>query len=213
MHSLFDTRSIYQILDKLARDSVIIDIGCRHGYFLKRLTDIGFQNVHGVDNVGQAGDFSFHQVDLNHERLPFADASIDVVNCVQTLHALENPFHAMREIKRVLKPDGLFIFNVININNLQERLNFLISGDISDVKYTGEAVMFFTNAVHHKLFDDFTILRKLYSRGHPLGIPLLRALSSYRGVGKFLNLYKKLSLPRHPWLSTRVLYIVKFHRH
>lgn len=43
------------------------------------------------------------------EHLPFANDSFDAVTCQTVLIHLENPLDALREMKRVLKPDGILI--------------------------------------------------------------------------------------------------------
>ena len=210
MHILYKTHKIYELLDKQPKKSVIIDIGCRGTYFLEQLYKRGFTNIHGVDYVDRTGDFTFHKLDLNYDNLPFADNSVDMINCVQVLHALENPFNTVREIKRILKPNGIFIFDVININNLQERLNFLLTGNISDIKYSGEALTYFNNVIFHKLFDDFKVMFKLYSIGNTFFVPIARALYKYRYIGKIMSMYKQIPLPRVSWLSQRTLYVTKY---
>lgn len=49
-------------------------------------------------------------VDAPAERLPFADASVDTVVSTLVLCTVEHPERALREIARVLRPDGQFLF-------------------------------------------------------------------------------------------------------
>ena len=44
------------------------------------------------------------------ERLPFADASFDTVLCTFTLCSVRSPAAALAEARRVLRPDGRFLF-------------------------------------------------------------------------------------------------------
>jgi len=44
------------------------------------------------------------------ERLPFADASFDTVVMTWTLCSIPNPFTALTEMRRVLKPGGNLAF-------------------------------------------------------------------------------------------------------
>ena len=48
---------------------------------------------------------------LNAYNLPLADRSVDAVLAMQFLHFVGDPATAVGEIKRVLRPDGLFIVN------------------------------------------------------------------------------------------------------
>ena len=48
------------------------------------------------------------------ELLPFGDASYDAVFCCDVLEHLEKPATVIAEISRVLKPNGLFLYDTIN---------------------------------------------------------------------------------------------------
>lgn len=49
-------------------------------------------------------------VGLSAERLPLADDSFDTVVCTYTLCSIPDPVAALREVRRVLKPGGQFLF-------------------------------------------------------------------------------------------------------
>jgi len=53
--------------------------------------------------------------DLNHAPYPFEDKSVDVVLSVDVIEHLENPWLHLREIKRILKPNGVAIVTTPNI--------------------------------------------------------------------------------------------------
>jgi SAM-dependent methyltransferase len=65
---------------------------------------------------------------LNHEPLPYADASFDVVTATEVIEHLEDFRQVVREIHRVLKPGGICILSTPNILNLNSRLRFLWFG-------------------------------------------------------------------------------------
>ena len=50
----------------------------------------------------------FHHLDAEH--LPFADEQFDTVVCTLTLCSIPDVMLALREVKRVLKPGGQFLF-------------------------------------------------------------------------------------------------------
>lgn len=54
--------------------------------------------------------FSVRQVQLDAERLPFDDAAFDAVVSTWTLCTIPDPVAALREVRRVLRPDGVFRF-------------------------------------------------------------------------------------------------------
>jgi ubiquinone/menaquinone biosynthesis C-methylase UbiE len=49
-------------------------------------------------------------VDAPAERLPFPDGSIDTVVSTFVLCTVDDPYHSLREIARVLRPDGQLLF-------------------------------------------------------------------------------------------------------
>ncbi len=73
------------------------------------------------ENISQENIVRLQKCDLDKERLPFEDNSIDVVTCFEVLeHLYTDPMHLMLEAKRVLKkPDGLFFLSTPNINSLK----------------------------------------------------------------------------------------------
>lgn len=96
-----------------------IDIGCGDGYFTGQLARSGC-TVTGMDfslvGLSQAArqnapgaDFIEH--DLTNP-LPFGDATIDIAWCSEVLEHLFSPLYVIEEVKRVLKPGGLFLITV-----------------------------------------------------------------------------------------------------
>jgi len=71
------------------------------------------------------------QADLN-KPFPLEDNSIDVVVALEVIEHLEDQFGFMREIARVLKPDGHAIVSTPNEHNLQNRLAYFLTGFYGD---------------------------------------------------------------------------------
>jgi ubiquinone/menaquinone biosynthesis C-methylase UbiE len=49
-------------------------------------------------------------VEADGEALPFPDGSFDVVVCTLVLCSVDDPMRALAELRRVLRPDGSFLF-------------------------------------------------------------------------------------------------------
>lgn len=66
--------------------------------------------------TGEELDFRMHNVDVERDRLPWEDQSIDVALCCELIeHLREDPMHMLIELHRVLKWGGLLILTTPNI--------------------------------------------------------------------------------------------------
>lgn len=109
------------MMAKLLRDKIrgkkVLDVGCGSGLFTRKLKKWG-ASVIGVDfsqgmlKIARAEhpDISFLKATLT--RLPFDSASFDVVTSSLVLHYTRHLKSAYREIARVIKPCGFFVFSM-----------------------------------------------------------------------------------------------------
>jgi SAM-dependent methyltransferase len=107
----------------------MLDAPCGGGALAAALRADGFE-VWGTDLDTEAAgllDGRFRTADLN-ERLPWSDGSFDLVASVEGVEHLENPFSFLREIRRVLRPNGLLLLTTPNIVSLRSRTRFFFSG-------------------------------------------------------------------------------------
>jgi 2-polyprenyl-3-methyl-5-hydroxy-6-metoxy-1,4-benzoquinol methylase len=90
----------------------ILDIGCGVGYFLRVAHERGW-GVAGVDLDRAAVDIARqHGIDVRWETvedMSFSDEEFDVVTMFNVIEHLPAPQIALKEIRRVLKPGGLFV--------------------------------------------------------------------------------------------------------
>jgi len=108
----------------------ILDIGCGKGencfYLLKRYPN---SNVYGIDisskNIKEAKKY-FQEVAFKVSRaedLPFRSSFFDKVYCYEVLEHVYDLKKTMDEIKRVLKPEGIFILSVPSEKSEKKLLN------------------------------------------------------------------------------------------
>jgi radical SAM superfamily enzyme YgiQ (UPF0313 family)/SAM-dependent methyltransferase len=95
---------------------------------VKALSDIGTGKVVWVGPKGfyEAEDSknpdSVHieELDVERQRFPYPDDSFDIITCFEVLEHLKfDPVFMMKEIKRVLRPDGMLVLTTPNINSAQ----------------------------------------------------------------------------------------------
>jgi 2-polyprenyl-3-methyl-5-hydroxy-6-metoxy-1,4-benzoquinol methylase len=110
----------------------LLDVGCGSGYLAKLLKSIVPDLVvDGIDISKVALDrakqqlHEFWQVNIDQEDLPVESESYDTVVCVEVLEHLYDPVHALREIYRVLLPDGRAVITVPNLAYWRFRLDLM----------------------------------------------------------------------------------------
>jgi ubiquinone/menaquinone biosynthesis C-methylase UbiE len=105
------------------RHKTILDAGCGTGIFSIIFARNGAARVTGIDiSPGSletarnlAGRFNLENTDFRREdmlRLPFADASFDIVWAWGTVHHTTDPRGAISELLRVLKPGGSILLAI-----------------------------------------------------------------------------------------------------
>lgn len=101
----------------------VLDLGCGGGFMAQALADRGAR-VTGVDPSAGAIAAARRQAastgrDIAYvvapgERLPFRGAAFDIVVCVDVLEHVDDMPRVIAEIRRILAPEGLFLFDTIN---------------------------------------------------------------------------------------------------
>lgn len=110
----------------------LLDAGCGPGGLVKQYVDVAGRVV-GVDHYAatfqEPAEIST-LVGSDLDRLPFPNASFDVVTCSWVLEHLRNPQAVFAEVTRVLKPGGHFLFITPNKLNYVVRLRQLMPNQL-----------------------------------------------------------------------------------
>ena len=125
-------------------------------------------------------------LNLNHDPLPYAEGTFDLITCTEVVEHLEHYRRTLREIYRVLKPGGVLVLSTPNVLNLKSRIRYLFFG-------------FFSMFGPLKLEDDD--LHNPTGHINPLGyFYLAHALSNagFRDLRPSVDRYQRTSLL---WLS------------
>ncbi len=104
-------------LARVAPGAAVLEIGCRDGGLRRFLPpDVRYQ---GMDIAPEfaAADILIRDVS---DGLPFPDASFDHVFCIEVLEHVPNPYGALTEIRRVLRPGGVLTLSVPNPYHFKE---------------------------------------------------------------------------------------------
>jgi len=115
----------------LSGDMPLLDVGAGTGSFLLRLKKAGYINLFGVDIVipeVEIEGVSFVEFDLDTGLMPFANSSIMTITCIEVIEHIESQGHLIKELARVLKPEGSLIITTPNVHSIEARLRFLLNG-------------------------------------------------------------------------------------
>ncbi len=187
----------------------ILDIGCGGGSTLVASKDY-FSNFSGIDIVDERANdlpirIDFSKVDLNFEKLPFPDSAFDMVTAFQTIEHLENPFFVMREAKRVLKPDGLFMLSVPNPYHISFKMKYLFTSNMPPWTEFNNHLTFLTKDVFKKTYlKEFDLVEVIHQRG---SVPFWGRLRMI--FGKKLISKHNMILPRSEWFGRRIGFLLK----
>jgi ubiquinone/menaquinone biosynthesis C-methylase UbiE len=128
-------------LAELRGDEVVLDAGCGNGSYLAELQRREHQGlVTCLDmSPGMLAAASAQRPDAlvvgDAQRLPFVDASFDVVLAMHMLYHVPDRARAIADFRRVLRPDGVFLA-LTNADGHIDELNRIIAAAVEDA--TGE---------------------------------------------------------------------------
>lgn len=133
------------------RKGRILDIGCgSFPYFLKATK---FNEKHGIDGAIITEPFKnesicLKQINVEKQKIPYSDNYFNVVIMLAVFEHInpENLSFVLKEIKRVLKKDGIFILTTptpwsIPILSLLSKVHFISKVEINDHKNAFSSTM------------------------------------------------------------------------
>ena len=167
---------VIRALSKEPRGS-LLDAPAGTGALALRLAGLGY-SVSCLDiNPAsfQAPGLEFKVCDLSRP-LPHPSESFDYVTCIEGLEHLENPFNAIREFHRILKPGGRIYLSVPNYLNIERRMRFLVTGIFSKIPSPKK--------LGKERFEDLSMLHLT-----PLTYPILKLYMEHSGF-KILRIEK-----------------------
>lgn len=130
MHPLIHQREIfyfehlgrYHFVSQFVKNKTVLDVACGNGYGSSLLNQAGSNLVVGVDSSPEAINYAQKNyaekglkfIKANALNLPFNKKTFDIVVSLETIEHLDNPDKFLREIKRVLRNNGLLILSTPN---------------------------------------------------------------------------------------------------
>jgi SAM-dependent methyltransferase len=106
----------------------VLEIGCGNGDTLRRLRDLGWKDLHGIElsdsaaRIARPDGFTIKVGTIENALESYPDASFDVILGAMVLEHLVNPFAVVHQVARKLKPGGEFLFSTVIRDSLDGRI-------------------------------------------------------------------------------------------
>jgi ubiquinone/menaquinone biosynthesis C-methylase UbiE len=116
----------------------LLDFGCGSGSIARALAEVGYA-VSGCDispgmirmaqkmSVHSPTPISWIEIDAAEAWLPFGDRSFDVIIASSVFEYLSDPLTTLRQLRRVLRDDGLLLCTTPNIDHGVRRLEAVLA--------------------------------------------------------------------------------------
>ncbi len=113
----------------------LLDAPAGYGHLGMHLKRMGYQVVCGEiePEIFRAKDTDCVYMNLDKE-IQAPSESFDYICCVDGLEHMTDPYKAVEELTRVLKPGGIGIFTVPNYSNIEKRLKYVLRGYLTKPK-------------------------------------------------------------------------------
>ena len=168
----------------VASGEQVLDVACGTGNWLRACIELG-ASASGIDlssnavahckSVMPEGEFYCQPA----EKLPFADATFDIVSCLGSLEHFVQPENALGEMMRVAKPGARILLLVPNSGFLTRRLGLFAGTYQVDAREVVRSLPqwseLFENAgmiIESRWKDLHVVSRDWILQGKPLAVPL-----------------------------------------
>jgi 2-polyprenyl-3-methyl-5-hydroxy-6-metoxy-1,4-benzoquinol methylase len=120
----------------------VLDLGSGPGAWPQRLHDASYDVVAcDLEVPLHAFPFPYYRLDLQQNfGEGFAHADFDAVSLIEVIEHVENPRHVIRQIRPLLKKEGILLLTTPNASGLYSRVRFFFTGQMSmftDEVYVG----------------------------------------------------------------------------
>jgi len=194
------------------RDPTLLDVGCWNGELSERCAAalgakrmLGVEVYEGPAAEAEAKGLEVARVDLEADRFPWEDGSVDVVVCNQVLEHLKNIWLPMTEMHRVLRPGGHAILSVPNLASLHNRVLLALGRQPTSIRVLGPHVRGYAFREFRDLValdGAYEVQRALTAGFYPLPAAWSRPFSSlWTSGGHTTVILARKTASAPPWLE------------
>lgn len=104
----------------------LLDVGCGNGRYLSTLQKLGWQ-TYGIEQNPGSSKYARTELHINVEtgdllNYKYKDKFFDVITFWHSLEHLYEPIPTLKEVKRILKDDGLLVIAVPNVDSFAAKV-------------------------------------------------------------------------------------------
>jgi len=162
----------------------ILELGTGGGELMLEIKEKGY-NIIGLDIYPRANllkqGLDVRKHNLN-EGLPFKKNSFDAIIGLEVLEHLYNPYEMMKEIKRVLKPNGYSIISMPNTSSLFSRIGQLYEKRPDNLDIYWHHYQPSINSIRNLISKELEIEKEIF----------ISSFRRLRILNPFLRILKKL---------------------
>jgi 2-polyprenyl-3-methyl-5-hydroxy-6-metoxy-1,4-benzoquinol methylase len=105
----------------------LLDVGCATGNFLNEMWRRGIWKVYGIEPDAAAANYAVQRFGFEIHRgtlatSPFSPNRFDVITMWNVLEHLHTPWDDLLRVRDLLRPGGLFVFSIPNLEGVGARL-------------------------------------------------------------------------------------------
>ena len=169
---------------------IVADVGCGNGFDLRQIVpqgrsrhaiglDLSGGMLRSLEDLRQSGGLSLVQADA--QRLPLPDRSVDVAMAMHMLYHVPDIPAAVRELRRITKPDGTVLASTnspAHLAEIDDLLSAAVSSQLDHPAQAMPALSFTTHNGRAVLGQEFASVT-LHTLDVPLAIPAAQPVISY----------------------------------
>ena len=172
----------------------VLDTATGTGSFAQRALD-SFPDwdleVNDFENQAISLDLKRYKLDLNLDFSDgFAEPGYDLILAIEIIEHLENPWHFMREVRKLLRKDGVLVLSTPNSDSALDRLTYLMDGHAF---YFGERG--YTNSGGHITQIPDWLFKKIAKSSYYSSVELISVVDTAPLIGLLVMLKLLLFMP------------------
>jgi 2-polyprenyl-3-methyl-5-hydroxy-6-metoxy-1,4-benzoquinol methylase len=188
---------LFELLPSKTAQCIFLDVGCGPGIIASAIKRQFGAVVFGIDcdstflEQTKAKGVATYSCNIETDNFPFSNATFDYVLCIEVIEHLAKPENCLKEIARVIKPEGVLILSTPNLVALQNRLSIIngkdpLRGNPFDRPYDRHIRLYALNSLTQLVSTWFKITRIVYINQN--------TRRTWKGLGRDLLCFLKKDL-------------------